>query len=102
MMNLKTNQYIYSCTSSNCETEFQKKLDVLWPFPAYEYIFSEKLGMNKNTTTNYTTTYTPSYTSSYSSNSNRTSSKKSYNRYDDPEPSEFYEYDNFDDYYDNY
>ena len=106
MMNLKTNKYVYSCTSSNCETEFQKKLDVLWPFPAYEYIFSENLGINNNTTSNNktttTTTYTPTYTSSYNSNSNRTSSNNSYNWYDDPEPSEFYEYDNFDDYYSAY
>ena len=106
MFNIKTNQYVYSCISSNCETEFQKKLDVLRPFPAYEYIFSEKLGKNNNTTTNNTTTTTSTttttYTPTYNLNSNRTSSKNSYDWYDDPEPSEFYEYDNFDDYYDNY
>ena len=96
MVNLKTNQSVYSCISSDCETELQKKLNVLRPFPAYEFIYadSSKIQSKSNTTTTYTSTY--------SSNSNRTSSKNSYDWYDDPEPSEFYEYDNFDDYYDNY
>lgn len=105
MVNLKTNKPVYSCTSSNCETELQKKLNVLRPFPAYEFIHAdfskahEELWINKNTTTNSTTTYTPTY----NSNTYTSSSKNSYNwDYDDPDPSEFYEYDNFDDYYDNY
>ena len=107
MLNLYTNQYVYSCISSNCETEFQKKLDVLRPFPMYELIYGnlpkiyEEYGVDNTTTTNTTTnTYTNNYvpyvttttTTTRATNSEPERKKNPYPEYEDYYEDIWYDY----------